>query len=102
MINYYYELIRENNFFKQKSVRILRSVAGGNIYTIILLKLHLLASKNNMKLFYNGNENDFINEISIHINENPEDIRIALICMENFGLIKRIEEEIPSSETISC
>ena len=102
MVKYYYELIRENNFFKQKSVRILRSIAGGNIYTIILLKLHLLASKNNMKLYIDSNENDFIDELSIHLNENQEDIRIALMCMENFGLIKKIEEEIPRSETISC
>ena len=53
----YYWLKLPKNFFTQKEIKKLRSIAGGDTYTIIYLKMALLSITDGGKLFFDGVEN---------------------------------------------
>lgn len=51
MAKKYYWLKLRNDWFGDKRIKKLRSIAGGDTYTIIYLKMQLLSLKNEGKLF---------------------------------------------------
>jgi predicted phage replisome organizer len=48
----YYWLKLKNDFFKQREIKKLRAVAGGDTYTIIYLKLQLHSLNNMGKIIF--------------------------------------------------
>lgn len=77
-----------NDFFEQLFVKKFRKIAGGEVYIIIYLKLQILSSKTNGKIFYEGTENNLYKELALTIDEKIEDIEIALMMFEKYKLIK--------------
>ncbi len=77
-----------SNFFEQLFVKKFRKIAGGEVYIIIYLKLRLLSSKTNEKIFYEGIESNLYKELASKIDEKIEDIEIALMMFEKYKLIK--------------
>lgn len=51
MAKRYYWLKLPDGFFRQKAIKKLRKIAGGDTYTIIYLKMLLVAMKQDGKLF---------------------------------------------------
>lgn len=91
-IKRYFWLKLKDNFFNQKEVKKLRRVAGGDTYTIIYLKLQLLSLKNGGRLFFEGIEENFHEEIALELDEDEENVLFTLIFLEKYGLLEKIDE----------
>jgi predicted phage replisome organizer len=87
----YYWLKLQNDFFNQKTIKKLRKVAGGDTYTIIYLKMQLLSLKNQGRLFYEGLESTFAEELALEIDEDPENVKFTLIFLEKYMLLEFVE-----------
>ena len=75
MAKKYVWLKLKDDFFQQRAIKKLRKIAGGDTYTIIYLKLQLLSLKDEGKLFYEGVEDDFIEEMALAIDEDSDNVR---------------------------
>lgn len=74
----YYWLKLQKDFFHSKRIKKLRSLAGGDTYTIIYLKMQLLSLDNGGILEYTGLEESFAKEIALDIDESPDDVQITV------------------------
>lgn len=82
----------KSDFFNDKAIKKMRSMAGGNTYAIIYLKLLLLSAEHDNKVYYDFLENSFEKELALELDENVDDIKITLSFLENVGLIEYINE----------
>jgi predicted phage replisome organizer len=67
MAKVYYWLKLNKDFFKGKEIKKLRKIAGGDTYTIIYLKLQLLSLKDEGKLYFDGIEETFAEELALEL-----------------------------------
>ncbi|XTR36669.1 phage replisome organizer N-terminal domain-containing protein [Paraclostridium tenue] len=89
----YYWLKLKEDFFRQKEIKKLRRIAGGDTYTIIYLKMLLLALKNDNKLYFEGVEEDFADELALELDEDGENVKMTLAFLQNQRLIEMINED---------
>ena len=89
----YYWLKLQKDFFTQPKIKKLRKIAGGDTYTIIYLKMQLLSLNNGGKLFFDGIEESFSEEIALTIDEDPDNVKVTVQYLLSQGLIE------PCSET---
>ena len=89
----YYWLKLKEDFFEQRVIKKLRKIAGGDTYTIIYLKLQLLAMKNDGKLVFENVEEDFASEMALELDEDIENVRVTLMYLEKNNLIETISDE---------
>lgn len=89
----YYWLKLKEEFFLDKEVKKIRKIAGGDTYTIIYLKLMLLSLKTDGKLYFDGIEDTFAEELALEIDEDPENVRVTLMYLEKMKLLKLINED---------
>ena len=111
MAKKYYWLKLKEDFFEQRVIKKLRKIAGGDTYTIIYLKLQLLAMKNDGKLIFENVEEDFASEMALELDEEVENVKVTLMYLEKNNLIETISRdefllpevlEITGSETASA
>ena len=93
MAKKYYWLKLPDDWFRQKSIKKLRRIAGGDTYTIIYLKMLLVAIKQDSKLYFEGIEDNFHEELSLEIDEDPENVRIALAYLQAQHLVELREAD---------
>lgn len=93
MAKRYYWLKLKEDFFEQKIIKKLRRIAGGDTYTIIYLKLQLLAMKNDGKLFFEYVEKDFANELALELDEDVENVDGTLFFLEKNKLLEVISQD---------
>ena len=86
-MNYYWLKMKED-FFSSKRIKKLRKMAGGDTYTIIYLKMQLLALKTDGVLTWTGLEEDFSTELALDLDESAEDVRVVLMYLSSCGLIE--------------
>ena len=84
----YYWLKMKEDFFSSKRIKKLRRMAGGDTYTIIYLKMQLLALKTDGVLTWTGLEEDFASELALDLDEAAEDVRVVLMYLASCGLIE--------------
>ncbi|MGL4762825.1 MAG: phage replisome organizer N-terminal domain-containing protein, partial [Sarcina sp.] len=89
----YYWLKLKNNFFKQKEIKKLRKMAGGDTFTIIYLKLQLLSLTDEAKLYFEGIEDNFVEELALELDEEVENVRMTLLYLQKHNLIVEVEED---------
>lgn len=77
----------KEDFFKQKEIKLLRKIAGGDTHTIIYLKILLLSLKNNGKVYFEGVTDNFFEEIALEIDEDIENVAICMKFLEQKGLL---------------
>lgn len=82
----YYWLKLKEDFFSSKRIKKMRKMAGGDTYTIIYLKLQLLAMKKDGILTWTGLEDDVASELALDIDEAPEDVSVTLMYLLSCGL----------------
>ena len=82
----YYWLKLKSDFFDSKRVKKLRAMAGGDTYLIIYLKMQLKALKTDGVLEYTGLEEQFADELALDIDERPDDVRVTLLYLLQYGL----------------
>lgn len=88
----YYWLKLPEDFFRQKKIKKLRKIAGGDTYTIIYQKMLLLAMKENGKLYFEGVEDDFCEEISLELDEDIENVKVTVQFLIRQGLMELVDE----------
>lgn len=103
MAKRYFWLKLREGWFRDKRIKRLRTIAGGDTYTIIYLKMQLLSLKDEGKLYFEGVEDDFASEIALEIDEAPDDVKITINYLMSKGLLEVINAdeylltEVPSS-----
>lgn len=88
----FYWLKLKDDFFKDKEIKKLRKIAGGDTYTIIYLKLMLLALKDEGKLYFEGIEDSFAEEIALELDEDTDNVKVTLLYLNKMGLLEEVTE----------
>lgn len=82
----FYWLKLSKDFFSSKRIKKLRRLAGGDTYTIIYLKMQLLAMQTEGVLTWSGLEDDFASELALDLDESPENVSVTLQYLLSCGL----------------
>lgn len=77
-----------DNFFQQKPIKKLRRMAGGATYTLIYLKMQLASLKNEGKLYFDGVEENFADELALELDETSEDIQMTILYLQKNNLLE--------------
>lgn len=89
----YYWLRLYDDFFGSFRIKKLRRMAGGDTYVIIYLKMQLKAMKTDGVLQYRGLGTDFVEELSIDLDEEPDDVRVTLMYLLSCGLAETNDQK---------
>ena len=89
----YYWIKLFEDFFTSKRIKKLRSIAGGDTYTIIYLKLQLKSLKTDGVLYYDGVMDSFCEELALDLDEKPEDVNITINFLKSVGLLEEGETQ---------
>lgn len=89
----YYWLRLDKDFFRQKEIKKLRKIAGGDTYTIIYQKMLLLSLQEEGKLFFDGIEDDFANEIALEIDEEVDNVKITILFLMKNHLLEEVSSD---------
>ena len=84
----YYWLKLQDGFFSSKRIKKLRKMAGGDTFTIIYLKMQLLAMKTDGYLRWSGLEDDFASELALDLDEDADNVKLTLAYLINCGLVE--------------
>lgn len=99
----FYWLKLKEDFFRQKEIKKLRKIAGGDTYTIIYLKMQLLSLRNEGILYYEGTEETFEEQLSLEIDEEIDNVKVTLAFLFNNNLIEEISDnEFVLSKASEC
>ena len=82
----YYWLKLYDDFFGSLRIKKLRKMAGGDTYVIIYLKMQLKAMKSDGVLTWKGVEQDFVDELALDLDEEPDNVRVTLAYLISCGL----------------
>lgn len=85
----YYWLKLKTDFFFSKEIKKLRRIAGGDTYTIIYLKMLLMSVKTDGKIYYEGVEDSFAEELALSLDEDADNVIVVLNFLERHKLIER-------------
>lgn len=88
----YYWLKLKEDFFTDKEIKKLRKIAGGDTYTIIYLKLMLLGLRDEGKLYFEGIEDTFVEELALELDEEADNVKFTLLYLVKMGLVEEITE----------
>lgn len=91
----YYWLKLDNDFFSSTSdirIKKLRSLAGGDTFTIIYLKMMLSTLTTDGVITYEGIEENIAQEIALRIDENPDNVQVTINYLLNTKLLVEIDE----------
>lgn len=87
MAKRYYWLKLSDDFFKSKPVKKLRRIAGGDTYTVIYLKMLLVALKQDGKIYYEGVEDTFADELALDLDEDAENVKVTIAFLKAQNLL---------------
>lgn len=93
MTKRYYWLKLKEDFFRAKEIKKLRRIAGGDTYTIIYLKMLLISLRNDGKLYFDGVEDTFVEELALEIDEDEDNVRVAVAFLLKVGLMTMVNED---------
>lgn len=85
----YYWLKLPEDFFRQKRIKKLRKIAGGDTFVIIYLKMLLIAMKEDGKFCLEGAGDDFCKEISLELDEYIENVKATLHWLMKLNLMEQ-------------
>ena len=74
----FYWLKLKEDFFRQKEIKKLRRIAGGDTFTIIYLKMLLRSLKDGGRLYYEGIEENFASELALDIDEDEDNVKVTV------------------------
>lgn len=90
----YYWLKLKEDFFRDKVMKKMRRIAGGDTYVIIYLKMMLMSIQTDGELYFEGIEDDFAAELSLALDEDEDNIRVAI------GFLMRSGKLIEKSKSV--
>lgn len=83
----FYWLKLKEDFFRQKDIKKLRKLAGGEVFIIIYLKMLLRSLKDDGRLYYEGVEDDFPAELALDIDEEEENVKMTIAYLTAKGIL---------------
>lgn len=86
----YYWLKLKEDFFSEKEIKKLRKIAGGDTYTIIYLKMMLLSLRDDGRLYFDGLEESFAEEIALTIDEEVENVKVTMAYLLSTNLMEEV------------
>lgn len=89
----YYWMRLQEGFFNSKRIKKLRRIAGGDTFTIIYLKMQLLALRGEGVLEYTGLENTFAEELALDLDEDADNVEVTLNYLLSCGLMETSDEK---------
>ena len=89
----YYWLKLKDDFFRQKEIKQLRKIAGGEVFIIIYLKMLLRSLRDDGKLYYEGIEENFPAELALDIDEDVENVKITVSYLQSKGILIQSNED---------
>lgn len=89
----YYWLKLHKDFFKQKEIKKLRRIAGGDVYTIIYLKMLLQSLETDGFLYFEGYYDNFVDELADDIDEDEENVKVVVAYLMDKGLMVEADED---------
>lgn len=92
----YYWLKMTDQFFEDKAIKKLRKIAGGDTYTIIYLKMLLTAIKQGNKMYFEGIEDDFMEELALELDEDTDNVK------ERFQKVMMFLMSLPMTTFLIC
>lgn len=99
----YFWLKLKEDFFRDKKIKKLRRIAGGDTFTIIYLKMQLLSLKRGGKLIFEGVEENFVEEIALEIDEEIENVKMTVAYLMSNKLLEEVDiDEYILPQTIEC
>ena len=93
MAKKYYFLKLSDDFFSGKEIKRLRKLAGGDTFVIIYLKMQLLSLKNEGKLFFEGFDDSFCDELAMDLDEEPDNVSVTLNFLIQHGLLEEVSSD---------
>lgn len=93
MVKKYYWLKIQDDFYRQKEIKILRQMERGATYIIIYQKMLINSLKNGNKLFYDNLQDSFEEEISLLIDEDVEDVKATVKFLKRANLLESVSRE---------
>lgn len=87
MAKRYYWLQMKEDFFKDKRVKKLRKIAGGDTYTVIYLKMMLRSLENEGIIEFEGIEKTLADEIALDLDEDADNVQITLTYLMQAELL---------------
>lgn len=90
----YYWLKLKEDFFRDKVMKKMRKIAGGDTYVVIYLKMMLMSIQTGGELYFEGIENDFADELALALDEDEENVRVAL------GFLMRSGKLVEKSKSV--
>ncbi len=99
----YYWLKLKDDFFKQREIKKLRKIAGGDTFTIIYLKMQLLAIKSEGWLYFEGTEKDMLQQLELELDEEIGNIEVVVNFLQLNNLLEiNDSEDYYLTETTKC
>jgi len=89
----YYWLKLKTDFFNQREIKKLRKIAGGDTFTIIYLKMQLLAVKTDGVIKFEGTENHLDEQLALELDEELDNIRMTMAFLHQNMLIEPISND---------
>ena len=74
----YFYLKLPKNWFKNARIKKLRKIAGGDTYTVIYLKMLLMAINHNSMIIYEGIEKTIEEELALKLDEEVDNVRVTI------------------------
>ena len=82
----------KEGYFNSEGMRRLRKQAGGEVFTIIYLKMQLASLRTDGVLSYNGYDETFSKEIAFAINEDVDNVANAIAILRRYKLVEDITD----------
>lgn len=83
----------EEDFFRQKEVKGMRRLEGGDSYVIVYQKMMAHSLKNDNRIYFDNVEDSFVEEISLMIDEDVKKIEATLAFLEKVNLVEWASED---------
>lgn len=88
MAKTYFWLKIQDEFFRQKEIKILRNMERGAVYIIIYQKMLLYSLKNESKLFFDNLQDTFEEELALLFDEKVEDVKATVDFLKKANLME--------------
>jgi predicted phage replisome organizer len=83
----YFWIQIEKDFFRNKEIKFFKKIAGGDTYTVIYLKMLLKSIDNEGKLYFDGFEKTFAEELALDIDEEDKNVEFVVGYLISKGLL---------------
>lgn len=81
------------DFFNDKVMKRLRKLPGGDVYTIIALKILLFGLRDGNRIYFDRIGTDFADEIALSIDEQPEAVQVTISYLLQCGWLEQVDDD---------